>query len=111
VRVHVPPTGGVLADHVIRTVTRAAKLLLEQQTPVNTLHNVSPSSCFCTRSRQVLYLTPTQVKTHRATPWGTKMHWLHQVKPSAASDTNAGQDTLDNTIADQDALVTPDEAK
>jgi hypothetical protein len=39
------------------------------------------------------------------------MHWLHKVKPSAASDTNAGQDTQDNTIADQEALVTPDEAK
>jgi hypothetical protein len=45
------------------------------------------------------------------TPQGTKPNALYQIKPSDASDTNAGQDTQGNTIGDQDALVTPDEAK
>jgi hypothetical protein len=39
------------------------------------------------------------------------MHWSHQMKPRHSSDTKAGQETHGSTIADQDAIVTPDEAK
>jgi hypothetical protein len=40
-----------------------------------------------------------------------KFMLLYQMKPSAASDTKAGQDTQGNTIGDQDALVKQGEAK
>jgi hypothetical protein len=58
-----------------------------------------------------MLLTPFQANTRMRTPQGTKANELYQIKPSDASDTNAGQDTHGNTIGDQDALVTPDEAK
>jgi len=39
------------------------------------------------------------------------MQLLHQMKPRHSEDTKVGQHTHGKTIADQDAMVTPDEAK
>jgi hypothetical protein len=58
-----------------------------------------------------MLLTPFQANTRMRTPQGTKPNALYQIKPSDASDTNAGQDKQGNTTGDQDALVIPGEAK